>query len=118
MLLNVILGALFRPLLPSSSASEATTTSNQDAVNLDCDVTSSLYKISDKENGNLSLHNSFTNGNCPNEVSISCNGSFIASENSAQKSPVIIIFFKNYFHKNVQYLIVLLTEQAFISLIF
>ena len=68
-LLNIILGALFRPLLPSSSASEATTTSNQDAVNLDCDVTSSLYKISDKENGNLSLHNSFSNGINPNDMS-------------------------------------------------
>ena len=92
-LLNIILGALFRPLLPSSSASEATTTSNQDAVNLDCDVTSSLYKISDKENGNLSLQNSFTNGTNQNDMSLSCNASFIDSENNAQKSPVIIILF-------------------------
>jgi hypothetical protein len=85
-LLNIIFGAMFRPLLPSSNASETTTTSNQDAVNVD-DARSSFYKISEKENG-VSLNNSFTNGSIPVE-SISQNGSFVDCENNSMNSPVI-----------------------------
>lgn len=81
----MIFGALFRPLIPSSNASETTTTSNQDAVNVE-EINPSFYKISEKENG-VSLNNSFTNGSI-HITSISQNGSFVDSENNAMNSPV------------------------------
>ena len=86
-LLNVIFGALFRPLLPSSNASEATTTSNQDGLNVD-EVKSSMHKIAEKEHG-MSLNSSFKYGTAP-VASISKDGSFVDSENNSMNSPVII----------------------------
>ena len=87
-LLNVLFGALFRPLVSSSNSSETTTTSNQDvAENVD-DVKSSLYKIpNEKETGCVSLNHSFTNGHIPVISSISQNGSFIDSDNNAMLTP-------------------------------
>ena len=87
-LLNVLFGALFRPLVSSSNSSETTTTSNQDvAENVD-DVKSSLYKIpNEKETGCVSLNHSFTNGHIPVISSISQNGSFVDSENNAMLTP-------------------------------
>ena len=87
-LLNVIFGALFRPLVPSSTASETTTTSNQDVVNLD-EVKSSLYKISSDQEKSVSLNHSFING--PN-TEISQNTSFANTDNNVMNSPVNITF--------------------------
>ena len=87
-LLNVLFGALFRPLVSSSNSSETTTTSNQDvAENVD-DVKSSLYKIpNEKETGCVSLNHSFKNVHIPVISSISKNGSFVDSENNAMLTP-------------------------------
>ena len=87
-LLNVFFGALFRPLLPSSNASDITTTSNQDAVNVvEDDIESSLCKLSDQEKS-VSVNNSFVNDGQSTEISKSQNGSLTSTEHNAINHPV------------------------------